>query len=81
VYDLSETPLQGSCDVFMHEESPSLGFDDSVFHNPLNHSHTFPLCSMPYPSLEYYIDVPINNPMIFYANVNLGYDDSMFRNS
>ena len=28
--------------------------------------------------MEYYIDVPISNPMIFYANVDLGYEDKEF---
>jgi len=39
MHDLDETPLEGSRDVFMHEESPSLGFNDSVISNPLDHSH------------------------------------------
>jgi len=25
VHDLPKTPLEGSCDVFIHEESPNLG--------------------------------------------------------
>lgn len=60
VYDLVENTLEGSSDVFMHENFPSLGFDDNVLHNPLNHSYVSPISSLPSPSSEYYID----NPMI-----------------
>jgi len=45
---------------------------------PLGHSHVSPICSLPSPSLEYYIDTPIDNPMIFYANVDLGCERNMF---
>ena len=55
--------------MFMHEESPSLGFDDSVLPNPFDHSHVFPLCLQP---------SPVDNPMICDDNVNLGYEDNMF---
>ena len=77
VHDLDETPLEGSRDVFMHEESPSLGCNN-VLPNPLDHSHVSPICSLPSPSTKYYIDAPISNPMIFDANVDLGYEDNMF---
>ena len=30
MHDLVETPLEGSHDVFVRDESPSLSFDDSV---------------------------------------------------
>jgi len=78
VHDLGEIPLEGSCDVFIHKESPSLGFDDSVISNPLDHSYVSPMCSLPSPSPEYYIDTPIENPMIFYTNVDLDYEVNMF---
>ena len=77
VYDLVETPLEGSRDVLMHDESPSLGCNN-VLPNPLDHSYVSPICSLPSPSLEYYIDTPIDNPMIFYANVDLGCERNMF---
>jgi len=53
VHDLAETHLEGSCDVFMHEESPCLGFDDCVFPNFLDHSHLSPMYLQPSPSPEY----------------------------
>jgi len=37
VHDLVKNPLEGSCDVFMHENFPSLGYD-SVLPNPVDHS-------------------------------------------
>jgi len=52
VYDLDETPLEESCDVFMHEESPSLGFNNIVLPNSLNHSHVSPIYSQPSHFLE-----------------------------
>jgi len=45
VYNLAKTPLEESYDVFMHEESPNLGFDDSVLSNPPIHSHVSPMFS------------------------------------
>jgi len=61
----------------MHEESPNLGCNN-VLPDLLDHSHFSPICSLASPSLEYYIDKPIENPMIFYANHDLGYEDNMF---
>jgi len=68
VHDLVEALLAGSCDVFMHEESPNLGFDNIVLLNPLNHSYVLPLFSLPFPSPEYDIAEPISDPMICDAN-------------
>jgi len=73
VYDLVKTSLEGSRDVFLHEESPSIGSDDSVIPNLLDHFHASPICSLSPPSPEYYTDTPIENPLIFDANVDLGY--------
>jgi len=56
--------------------SPSLGCNN-VLPNPLNYSHVSPNLQ-PSHSTDYYLDVPISNPMIFDANVNLGYEDNMF---
>ena len=39
--DLVETPLKGSCDVFVHKDFPSLGYD-IVLSNSLYHSYVFP---------------------------------------
>ena len=70
VHDLVETPLEGSHDVFVHMEFPSLDFNNIVSHNPIDHSHVSPICSLPSLSPE--------NPMIFDANIDLGYEDNMF---
>jgi len=74
VHDLVEIPLEGSCDVFKHEKSPSLGCQGDLL-NPLDHSHASPLCSQPSPSLEYYIDVPSGNRMICGAVMDLGHEN------
>jgi len=70
VHDLVEMTLEGSCDVFMHEESPSLSFEDIVLPNPLEHSYVSPICSLPSPSLEYYLGATIDNFMIYDANLD-----------
>jgi len=62
----------------MHEESPSLGFDDSVILNPCDDSHTFPMCLLPSYFPEYYLDAPLDNPMICDPTIDLGYEDNMF---
>jgi len=64
--------------VFMHEESPSLGFDDSAIPNPLDHFHVSPICSLSSSSPKYFNDMPIKTPMIFDANIDLGYEVNMF---
>ena len=78
VHDSAETPLEGSRDVFVHEESPSLGFDDCAFPDLLDHSHVFPVCLQPSPSPEYDIVEPIGNPKIRDSNVDLGYEANEF---
>ena len=45
VHDLVETPLEGSCDVFVHKDFPSLD-SNIVLPNPLNHSYASPLYSL-----------------------------------
>ena len=77
VHNLVNTHLEGSHDVFMHVQPPSLGFDNNVLLNSLDHSHASPLCSLPSHSPEYYIDVPIDYPMIFNANNDLGYENNV----
>ena len=72
--DLAEIPLEGSCDLFQHEESPSLGCPNDLL-NPFDYSHASTLCSLPSPSLEYYIDMPIGNPIIYRAATDLGYEN------
>ena len=73
---INETPLEGSCDVFMHKESPSVGFDNVVLPNPFDHSHVSPVYLQSFPPPEYYIDVPMDNSMI--CDADLGYEDNMF---
>ena len=68
VHDLAQTSLEGSCDMFVHEDFSNVDYD-SVRSNPLDHSHASPLCSLSSPSAKYYIYVPINNPIICDANV------------
>jgi len=48
VYDLFETPLEGSRHVFVHKDFPSLDFNNIVLPNPLDHSHVSPVCSQPF---------------------------------
>jgi len=78
VHDQVETPLEGSHDVFMYKEFHTLGSDSIVLPNLLDHSHVSPMHLQPSLSPEYYIDVPSENLMIFYANNDLGYGDNMF---
>jgi len=78
VHDLDKTPFEGSCNVFMNEESPGLDFDNNVLFNLLDHFHVLPIYLQPSPYPEYCIDVPINNHMICDAIVDLGYEDKMF---
>jgi len=60
VHDLDETPLEGSCDVFIHEESSILDFSDIVLPNPLYHS-MFPL-SICYPLIS--LSIMLIGPLI-----------------
>jgi len=78
VHDLEKTPLKRSRDVFMHEESSCLGFDNIVLPNSLYQSHVSPVCSLPSLSPEYYIVEPIGNPMIYDTNIDLGCEDNLF---
>ena len=77
VHNLVEAPLIGSRDVFMNKDFPSPNCD-IVLPNPLDHSHVSLMSSLRSPSPKYFIDKPIENPMVFYANVDLGYEDNMF---
>ena len=64
--------------MFVHDDFPSLGFDDRILPNPLNHLPASPLCSLPSLLPEYNMDVPIDNPMICDATMDLGYGDNIF---
>jgi len=63
VHDLVKALLEGSRDVFVHKDFPNLGCD-IVLPNHIDHSHASPLCYLSSPFLEYYLDVPIENPII-----------------
>jgi len=56
--------------VFVHEDFPKLSYD-IVLRNPLDQSLAFPLCSLPFPFPEYYLDEPIDNPMTRYYGFEL----------
>jgi len=77
VHDLARTPLEGCHDVFIHEDSPSLGYD-YVIPNPLDHSHVSTTCSQPSSSPEFDLDVPIDSYEICDSNIDLGNEDEMF---
>ena len=70
--------MEGSRDVFMHEESPSLGFHDIALPNSLDHSHVSPKYSQPSISLQYSLDAPIGNPKICESKVDLGHAGKTF---
>ena len=78
MHDLDETPLEGSHDVFMHEKSSSLAFDNIALPNPLDHTYVSPTCSQPFIFPEYSLDAPIDNPKICDSNVSLGHEVKMF---
>jgi len=78
VHHLDETPLEGLRGVLMHMESPSLGFDNIILPNPLDHSHVSPMCSQSSPYPEYYIDTPVDDHIIYGTNFDLGDEDNMF---
>ena len=63
--------MEWSLDVFVHKDFPSLG-SNIVLPNRLDHSHASSPCSLPSQSPEYYLDKPINNFLIYDANINLG---------
>jgi len=78
VHDLHKTHFEVLCDVFVHDKSPSLGFDNIALSNPIDHFHVSPICSLPSPSPEYDIVKPIGNPIICNANNDMGHEDNMF---
>jgi len=76
-HNLVDTPLEVCRDVFVHEETPSLG-SNHVSHNPLEHFHDSLLCSQPFFSPEYYVDVPKDISKLCDFNVDLGCENNMF---
>jgi len=57
MHDLARTPLKGHHNVFVREESSSLG-SNYIIPIPIEHSHASLMCSQPSFSPEYSIDVP-----------------------
>jgi len=78
VHDLVKTPLEGSRNVFVYKNIPSV-VCNNVLPNPLDHSYVSPMCSQPSISPEYSLDVPINNLKICDSNVDLGYEVKVFK--
>ena len=77
VHDLDKTLLEGSCDLFMHEEFTSLSCNNDL-PNPIDDFHVLPICSLPPLSRKCYIDVPIDNPKSCDSKVDLGHVVKMF---
>jgi len=77
VHNIVENPLEGCCDVFVHEASSSWSFD-KVLPNPLDESHVYLMCSQPSFFSVFYCNLPIDNHMIRDATSDLGYEDNMF---
>jgi len=58
VYNIVETPLKGSRDLFMHEDFPS-PVCDIIIPNLPDHFDVSPLCSLPSPSLSIILMTPL----------------------
>ena len=78
VHHLDEIPFGGVTWCVYEWGVSSLGFDDNVLPEPLDHSHMSPMCSQPSISPEYSLDTPIDNLKIYDSNVDLGSVDNMF---
>jgi len=76
VHNLVYTPLEGCWDLFVHEGSSSLSYEN-VIPNPLEHAHVSIVCSPPSSSsLELAFDVPIDNSEICESNVEMGHENT-----
>jgi len=78
VHNLIETPFEVSCDVYVHEDSSSLGFNYVIL-NPLDHFHVIMMCSQPSSFLEYSFNLPIDNSMLCDSHVYLGHEDNILK--
>ena len=77
VHNLVYTPLEGCRDLFVHEGSSSLTYNN-VFPNPLEHAHVSTFSSQPSSSSpELAFDMPIANSEICASNVDLGHESHM----
>ena len=71
-HNLVDTPLKGCRDLFVHEGSSSLSYEN-VLPNPLEHAHVSIVSSPPSSSSpELAFEVPISISKICDANVDLG---------
>jgi len=78
-HNLVDTPLEGCREVFVHNGSPSLTYDN-VTPNPLEHSHVSTFCSQPsLSSPELDLDVPNDISTICDFNVDMCHDNNMFK--
>jgi len=76
-HNLVDPPLEGCRDLFVHEGSSSLSFEN-VLPNPLEHAHVSTFSSQPSSSSpEYTYDVPNDISEISDSNVGVGNKDHM----
>jgi len=77
-HNLVDTPLEGCREVFLHEGSPSLAYEN-VIPSSLEHSHVSTLCSPPsLSSSELDLDAPNDISTICDFNADIGHDNNMF---
>jgi len=75
-HDLARTPLEGHYDVFVHEESSSVG-SNYVIPNPIEHSHVSITRSQPSFSANYSVVVPNGISKLCDFKVDLGRENNM----
>jgi len=76
--DLDKTHLEGHAMCLCMRGLLDLVLIILYHPDPLDHSFTSPHYLLPSPSPKYYIDVPIDNPMICSATMDLSYEDNLF---
>jgi len=77
-HNLVDTLLEGCLEVFVHEGSPSLAYEN-IIPGSLEHSHISTFCSQPsLSSPELDLDVPNDISTICDFNVDMGHDNNMF---
>jgi len=77
MHDLARTPLEGHYDVFVYEESYSIG-SSYVIPNPIEHSYVSIMRSQPSFPPNYCIDVPNDISRLCGFKVDLGRENNMF---
>jgi len=77
-HNLVDTPLKGCRDLFVHEGSGSLSYEN-LLPNSLKHAHISIVSSPPSSSSpELAFEVPIDNFEICESSVDVGNEDNMF---